>query len=395
MKIVIDENIPYGAEAFETLGEVRAMSGRDVTRDAVKDADMLVVRSITKVNAKLLGGTRVRFVGTATIGTDHVDTEWLGQNHVGFASAPGSNANSVAEYVMTALLVLARRKGFRLRDRSIAVMGVGNVGGKVAAKARALGMTVLMNDPPRFSNPREPNRDRFVEMDEVVLAEPDIVTFHVPLEKGTRWPTFHMAGEAFFDDLAEGCIFINTSRGGVHVTGALHDTIDSGKLGAAVLDVWENEPTIDVELMKKADIVSPHVAGYSFDGKVNGTRMVYHAACQHLGAEPTWSPTLPAPPCPALKLSAGGGRDPEDVIREAALKVYDIEADDARMRELAKLPADQVGPAFDRLRKEYPVRREFYLTEVELTNADDKLAGRLERMGFNVKMKLKAPEALR
>lgn len=261
---------------------------------------------------------------------------------------------------------------------------MGNVGKQVVAKAKALGMKVLMNDPPRAEDPKDADREEFIGLDEMQEAGPEVVTLHVPLEKGGKHPTWHMADGKFFGRLREGAIFVNTCRGGVHETKAVHGAIDGGRLGGVVLDVWENEPRIDVGLLEKVEIGTPHIAGYSFDGKVEGTRMIYRAACRQLGVEAKWEPRLPEAPRARVKIE-GKGKRTEEVLREVALTVYDIEGDDARMRGLIGLGAEEAGKGFDRLRKEYPVRREFYNTEVELRGGDVRTAETLRGLGFKVR----------
>jgi erythronate-4-phosphate dehydrogenase len=322
MKIVADPNIPFVREAFGPLGDVQLVPGRQMTPATVREAELLLVRSVTPVNAALLDGSRVRFVATATIGTDHVDEAHLVQRGIGFASAAGSNANSVAEYIVAALLELG------YQGKTLGVVGVGNVGSKVVRYATALGMRVLQNDPPRQRAEKLPE---FVTLDRIG-AEADIITFHVPLTKSGPDATFHL-----FEP--RGGIIINTSRGAVLDNQALL----TAPLAGLVLDVWEGEPTILPALLEKADFGTPHIAGYSFDGKVNGTRMIYEAACRHFGLSGSWKPELPAPANPVLT-----GHNLRSVVRQA----YDITADDAALRRDYR--------HFDRLRAEYPVRREFF-----------------------------------
>jgi erythronate-4-phosphate dehydrogenase len=378
VRIVADENIPYVREAFASLGEVTVLRGRGLTRATVADAEVLLVRSVTKVGPQLLAGTRVRFLATATIGTDHVDTDYLREQGIGFASAPGSNANSVAEYVVAALLVLARRLGWRLAGRSIGVVGVGNVGNLVAEKCQALGLQVLQNDPPRFDGTGDPVFRPLAE-----LFGCDVITLHVPLMRGGPYPTFHLADEAFFQNLRPGAVFLNTSRGAVHDTAALLTALGAGRLSAAVLDVWEGEPNISAELLERVALATPHIAGYSFDGKVRGTEMIYRAACKFFGVEPTWQPALPPPPFPHLSLDATG-REDEEVLREIVLRVYAIEADDRNLRKLLRLPSAERPRHFDSLRKNYPVRREFPHTTIQLLGGPDSLRTKLTGLGFRV-----------
>lgn len=366
MHCVVDENIPYGREAFSTLGEVLTVPGRELRPETVRGAEVLCVRSVSKVSPELLEGSGVRFVGTATIGTDHVDLEYLKARGIGFASAPGSNARSVAEYLTAALLHVFAARGARLRGAVLGIVGVGNVGSRVAEKARALGMKVLLNDPPRAE--REGGAG-FTELAELLPAA-DVVTVHVPLEHGGRHPTFHLAGEKFLESLKPGALFVNTSRGAVHDTAALLRALDN-RLGGAVLDVWEDEPLIDKTLAGRVLLSTPHIAGYSFDGKVAGTRMIFEAACRFLGRPPTWprSIRLPEPAVPLVEECVtdenGAVRSTEDLLRSAAAKVYDIRADDAALRETLRSADGERGPAFDRLRKNYRVRREFFNTAVK------------------------------
>ena len=362
MKIIADENIPYAYEAFSNLGNVTLVSGRNIP--SLKDVDALVVRSITKVNSKLLEGTSVKFVGTSTIGFDHIDREFLKNNNIGFASAPGSNSNSVSEYVISALLVYAEKNGITLEGKSIGVIGVGNVGSKVVKKCEALGMTVLKNDPPLKDQTQDPS---FLPLEDVLKA--DFVTLHVPLTKTGRYPTYHMVNEKFIDSM-DG-VLINSSRGSVVDEKPLMKALGNN-IRTAILDVWENEPNINHDLANQID-GTPHIAGYSFDGKVNGTQMMYNAICGHFGIQPTWNAKEVVPA--GSKITCMGDTD-EDVLRNAIFQVYDIRKDFATFR--------QYMSEFDRLRKEYPIRREFPTTEVTF-NGSESAKRKLIGLGFNVK----------
>ena len=380
MKILVDENIPFGREAFGRLGDVVAMHGRKMDAAAVRDADLLIIRSITKVGRDLLDGSRVRFVGTCTIGTDHVDEAYLRERGIAFASAPGCNANSVAEYVVCALLVLARRGGCRLEGKTIGVVGIGNVGGRVVAKCEALGMKVLQNDPPLAR--LFPCEKRFLPLE--ALMESDFISLHVPLTKTGADKTWHMADAAFLERMKLGAVLFNTCRGAVLDSAAIPPR-DFRLPQSLVLDVWEGEPAIDAAILDRAALGTPHIAGYSYDGKVNGTTMVYQAACKAVGAAPDWDarPLLPPSPHARLTLDATG-RDDEDVLREAALAVYDIEADDRRLRAIAGLPAGERGAYFDRLRKEYPQRREFQNSTITLRGGSVIIRQKLAGIGFKL-----------
>ncbi len=378
LRIVADENIPYVVDAFSTLGEVRTVAGRRVGPDDVRDADLLLVRSVTKVDAALLDGSAVRFVATATIGLDHLDLDYLARRGIAYASAPGSNANSVAEYIACALLALARRTGRTLRGMTAGVVGVGNVGSRVVEKLRALGLQVIKNDPPLQ---RRTGDESFRPLDEIFEA--DVVTAHVPLTREGPDATFHLIDDAFLRRLKPDAFLFNTSRGAVADTAALLEYAGRSDRGPITLDVWENEPTISCELLARVDLATPHIAGYSFDGKVKGCWMIYEAACRFLGVEPAWSmdAALPPPELPEIDVSRLKG-DPQDVLRQVCAAVYDIEADDARLRRLLRMEESERGAYFDRLRKEYPRRREFPNTRV--VGAEGELAAALQGLGFRV-----------
>jgi erythronate-4-phosphate dehydrogenase len=380
MKIVADPNIPFVQEAFGPLGEVTLVPGRKMDAATVRDAELLLVRSVTPVHAGLLDGSAVKFVATATIGTDHVDEGYLAGHGIGFASAAGSNANSVAEYILAALLELARRQGFRLRQKTLGIVGVGNVGKRVLRNAVALGLRVLACDPPRQ---RFESLPKFVKLDQVA-AEADIITLHVPLIRReqlaalrryrTEDVTHHLFDGPRFGTLAQRPILINSSRGAVVDNRALLAAFQWRKVTGAVLDVWEGEPGLLPGLLDRVDLGTPHIAGYSFDGKVNGTRMIYEAACRHFDSEPTWQPSLPA--VPPQELTVSPADDDEDVLRRVVRQSYDITADDVALR---KAPHE-----FDRLRAEYPVRREFHNVALTVHGGTPALQQKLTALGFRV-----------
>lgn len=390
MKIVADGNIPFVAKCFSSIGEVKVVEGREITPAAVRDADILLVRSVTRVGAELLAGSKVRFVGTATIGFDHIDVEYLRANKIGFASAPGSNANSAAEFVIAGLLEIGQRLDIELEGKSIGIIGVGNVGSSLTKKAMALGMRVYLNDPPLQRQTSDP---KYLAIEK--LFDCDFITLHTPLTFEGIDKTFHLADEKFFKSLKERCVFLNTSRGGVVDSKVLKAAIRAGKLRAVVFDVWEGEPNIDTELLRMVDIGTPHIAGYSLDGKVSGMIMIFKAACEYFGleAEYTIEDFLPEATIRTLKIDPREGSE-QDVVTGAVQKVYDIRRDDARLRWILERPAEKRGEFFDNLRKNYPVRREFgnttvvtatentEFTENKLTSK--KLLNKLSGIGFKV-----------
>lgn len=383
MKIVADGNIPFVAKCFSSVGEVKVVEGRQITPAVIRDADILLVRSVTQVGAELLSGSKVRFVGTATIGFDHIDTEFLRENNIGFASAPGSNANSAAEYVIAALLEIGQRYDIDLEDRSIGIIGAGNVGGRAAKKATALGMKVYLNDPPLQRQTGDP---KYIAIEE--LFDCDFITLHTPLTFEGLDKTFHLANEKFFKSLKERCVFFNTSRGGVVDSTALKAAIRSGRLRAVVLDVWENEPNVDTELLRMVDIGTPHIAGYSLDGKVAGMIMIYKTACEYFGLEAGYDieDFLLEPTVRQLRINPKSGTE-QDVLAGAVQKVYDIRKDDARLRWLLERPAEKRGEYFDNLRNNYPIRREFCDTTVVIATEStevkaERLMEKLRGIGF-------------
>ena len=373
MKVVADDKIPFLRGVLETEGiEVVYEAGAKITRDTLRDADALITRTRTKCRAELLDGTKVRFIATATIGFDHLDTAYLAARKIAWTNAPGCNSSSVAQYLVSTLLHLAVKHRFALRDKTLGVVGVGNVGKKVAAAARALGMNVLLNDPPRA---RAEGAAGFVGLSE--LAErADILTFHVPLEREGSDPTFHLAGETFLQNLAPGKILINSSRGEVADNAALKRALQTGRLAGAVLDVWENEPEIDRELMTLLDFSTPHVAGYSTDGKANGTSMSVNALAEFFHWSDRlkqWRPDNVPLPDETVSVCPETGTTEENLLA-AVRRSYDVAADSARLREAPE--------NFEKQRGSYPLRREFPAFSVRGGKAAERSV--LARLGFRL-----------
>ena len=379
MKIVADENIPCVQQAFASLGEVSLLPGRGLQAAQVRDADILLVRSVTRVDAALLEGSSVRFVGSATIGFDHVDRDYLQQQGIGFATAPGSNATSAAEYVVSALMVLSEQQGFELAGKTVGIIGCGNVGSRVRRKLSALGMQCRVNDPPLQTGG---GHDDFVSLDEVLQA--DIVTVHVPLTRDSRHPTFHLVNETFLERLKPGAIFINTSRGAVADNRALAALLASRDDLSVVLDVWEGEPAISASLLQQVDLGTPHIAGYSYDGKLRGTEMIYRAACEYFAQSVCWHAADELPRVASIDLRSRGAGNTLAVATAIVLAAYDVRQDDARLRSTLSLSAAERASAFDRLRKEYPVRREFTEATVLLDEPAGELGELLSGLGFSV-----------
>ena len=377
LHIVAAENIPYLKEAFESLGTITFLPGRSITSPHLQDTHVLLIRSITRVNEALLEGSPVAFVGSASAGVDHIDTSYLQARNIGFASAAGSNANSVAEYVITALLLLGKQHGFTLAGKTIGIVGVGNIGRLVEQKAQALGMHPVLNDPPLAE---------MEQIDHHSLQETlacDVVTLHTPLTTEGPYPTYHLLNEHTFKWLKPSTILINAARGEVVDTKVLLDALREKRIGPTVLDVWEEEPTINWDLFQAVTLGTPHIAGHSLDGKANGTYMIYSGLCKHLGLDPTWNPgqSLPRPLVPFLELDTLGQSD-EEHVEGIVRQIYDIEADYEAMRRVVAAPPEERPNLFDELRKNYPVRREFQKTRVTIPKNKRKLRKMLEGIGF-------------
>lgn len=358
MKILVDENMPYAVELFSRLGNVQAVPGRPIPQDALNDADSLMVRSVTKVNEALLAGKPVKFVGTATAGTDHVDDAWLQQQGIGFSAAPGCNAIAVVEYVFSSLLILAQRDGFQLRDKTVGIVGVGNVGSRLNARLRALGIRTLLCDPPRADRGDE---ETFSSLDKLV-AEADILTFHTPLNMSGPYSTHHLVDADLLARLPADRILINACRGEVVDNAALLDALNGPKKLTAVLDVWEPEPDLSLALLDKVAIGTAHIAGYSLEGKARGTTQVFEAFSQFIG-QPQKVPLeelLPAPEFPVVSFS--GELNEARLLRLIHL-VYDVRRDDAPLRRVAGKAGE-----FDKLRKFYEERREWSSLKVICDN---------------------------
>ncbi|PZL94082.1 4-phosphoerythronate dehydrogenase PdxB [Pantoea graminicola] len=371
MKILVDENMPYARELFSRTGEVVAVPGRPLPVAELADAQGLMVRSVTQVNEALLAGTPVKFVGTATAGTDHIDEAGLQQADVAFSAAPGCNAIAVVEYVFSALLLLAERDGFQLRDRTVGIVGVGNVGGRLQKRLEAWGIRTLLCDPPRADRGDE---GEFLSLD-AVAAQADILTFHTPLFKEGPYRSWHLADAALLMGLKPNTILINACRGAVVDNAALLEVLNMRHDLSVVLDVWEPEPDLSLALLDKVDIATPHIAGYTLEGKARGTTQVFEAWCDFIG-QPQQVPLSTLLPVPEFSEITLNGPLDQPTLKRLAHLVYDVRRDDAPLRKVAAKPGE-----FDRLRKQYQERREWSSLQV---NCDDAAtAAMLNQLGFN------------
>ena len=361
MKIIIDDKIPYIRGAFEGVAEVVYLPGSKTTAEIVKYADAIVTRTRTICNEKLLAGSSVKFIATATIGYDHIDTDYCDNARIKWTNAPGCNSKSVEQYIASTLMVLAERKNLQLKDLCIGVVGVGNVGSKVARICDLFGMKVLLNDPPRE---RAEGSAAFVSLKKV-MEEADIITLHVPLNMKEEDTTFHLGSGKFFSGLSRKPVLINSCRGEVVETNAVKAALKKGQISGFVCDCWENEPDIDLELLAMTEIATPHIAGYSKDGKATGTQMSVQAISQFFGfGLESWQPSgIELPANPVFELN-GTGLSEQKIVSKAILHTYDIRNDDQDFR---KDPAQ-----FEQLRGDYPVRREFPAFTIQAKNIEEK-----------------------
>lgn len=367
MKIVADTHIPFLKGLLEPVAEIVYLPGRAIRREDVLDADALIVRTQTCCNRDLLEGSSVRFIGTPSIGYDHIDLDYCEAKNITWVNAPGCNAKAVAQYVTSSLLVLANKYGFKLADKTLGIIGVGQCGQKVERNARLLGMNILLNDPPRARNEGEKN---FHDL-ERILTDSDIITLHPTLEKEGPDKTFHLLDASFFARLKKPIFLINTARGAIVETAALKQALADGHVIDCALDCWENEPSIDQELLERSLIATPHIAGYSSDGKANATRTVLEQLNHffHLNL-PRITPDLPVPESPVLKVP----RSSRDKIASALLHAYDPMVDTGALK---KAPDN-----FDTLRSKYVLRREYKAYRV--LNATDQEGDLLRAFGFQL-----------
>lgn len=347
MKIVADKNIPFALEAFSSLGEVVLESGSEINADTLSDADALITRTTTRVTPDLLDGSSVKFVGTATAGTDHIDISYLERRGIGFASAAGCNSRAVGEFVLNALIRLASEKPFRLAGKVLGIIGAGNAGQALKTVAEAYGLKCLLNDPPLFE---ATGHSEYISLHDLI-DQSDILSLHVPLTMTGPHATRHLLSESCFERCRQGVIIVNTARGGVIDEKALGFASD--KRGGLILDVWENEPDISMESLHMADIATPHVAGYSLEGKVNATMIIHQQLCRFLDIDATWhSPISGGTEINTIEMKPDAFRF-EDVM----CQVYDIFKDDAALREISG--CENPAAHFRSLRSHYHFRREF------------------------------------
>jgi len=373
MKIIIDDKIPYIQGAFEDVAEVIYLPGSKTTHEIVRDADAIVTRTRTICNEKLLAGSTVKFIATATIGFDHIDTDYCDANGIKWTNAPGCNSKSVEQYIASTIVVLAEKLNWNLSEKCIGVVGVGNVGSKVARVAEILGMKVLLNDPPRQ---RSEGAAIFVDLD-TILNEADIITLHVPLNMKGDDATYHLTDAAFFSKLKRKPVLINSCRGEVTETNAVIQALKDGNISHFVCDCWENEPDLDLELLALTELATPHIAGYSKDGKATGTLMSVQAISEFFGLGlNNWQPSgVELPSQPNIEID-GSGLTEQQILSKAILHTYDIRNDDELFRQNTTM--------FEQLRGDYPTRREFPAFIIHVKNIDERTVEKLNQLGFKI-----------
>ena len=402
MKIVADKAIPYARRLFSTLGEVVLLDSKDITSASIRDADCLVVRSVTRVDRALLSGSQIKCVASASSGTDHVDIDYLDTREIPLFDAKGCNANSVAEYVLSCLFVLSEQFGVELEGKTAGIIGCGHVGARLRSLLHIIGMETRGYDPfIRDENNSYPYRD----LDSVLCS--DIITLHVPLTTTGEYPTAQMVDRQFLGRLKNDVIFINTARGAAVNERDLIDFAKQNRECRLVLDVWDNEPLINDELFALASLATPHIAGYSAQAKLNATRLVYEQVCRWLDVHAAADAVTNrqdrrfARPQAAVRLrprmgavtladenaelNLSGFDDAPDAVRTAVLASYDVRSDCAALKGLAEIEPDKRGAFFDSLRTDYPSRREFPTLTVALSENQGLIGEKLSALGFSIK----------
>lgn len=385
MKLVIDANIPAADACFGSLGTLIRVPGREITAGHLQDADALIVRSITQVNDALLANSPVRFIGTCTIGTDHIDQAALAKRDIAFACAPGCNAEAVVDYVLSSLLTLAERDGWSLSERAVGIVGVGNVGSRLQARLSAMGVATLSCDPPRAEVESLKSGQGFHSLD-VLIERCDVLCLHTPLTHEGPHATYQLLNAQRINELAPGSVVLNAGRGDCVDGLALRSRVSGKGDISAVLDVWEEEPDIDAGLRDLISLATPHIAGHSLDGKLRGTWMIQQVLVNHYGqsSDLTFADICPPPALASLHLQHA--LPPEDALRLCMRAVYDVRRDhDALQRQTLH---HGMRKGFDDCRANYPLRREFATLNVQLSGEAVVLEDLLRGAGFAITLKV-------
>ncbi|MEH0698725.1 4-phosphoerythronate dehydrogenase [Vibrio owensii] len=375
MKIIVDENMPYAEELFSQLGEVILKPGRTLTADDLVDVDALMIRSVTKVNAELISkANKLKFVGTATAGMDHVDQALLKEKGIFFTAAPGCNKVGVAEYAFSVMMVLAQQHGFSVFDKTVGIIGAGQVGSYLEKCLKGMGVKVLINDPFKQEEGDSRSFTPLVEL----IERSDIITLHTPITKDGPHPTHHLIDEKVLNGLRSDQILINAARGPVVDNQALKQRLLKNDGFTAALDVFEFEPEVDMELLPLLAFATPHVAGYGLEGKARGTTMIFNSYCEFLNNElrAHASDLLPTAPVPTMVLDRAWD---EATLHNITQLIYDVRKDDALFRREISKPG-----SFDLMRKNYWDRREY--SAVTLVGNETCNLAPLAELGFQVEV---------
>jgi len=382
LKIIADEKIPFLSEFFSTLAILDTLPASEINQKNIKNYDALFVRTVTKINDKLLEGTKIKIIGSMTSGIDHIDRNYLRRNKIKLLYAPGSNARSVAEYVIASLLVFAKIKKISLKGKTIGIIGAGNVGTKVAQMCEAIGMRVLLNDPPKYNRTKNKKYLSFKK-----FSDADIITLHIPLTFRGKYKTFHLIDEEFLSTIKPGTILINTSRGAVIDEKMLIKF--RKKLGGLIIDVWENEPEINIELLKTTDIGTPHIAGYSLDGKFNASYIVYKKLCKFLEIRPNIKKNDVFPEINEKKDVLIIQNDIFNTLCRTILQIYNPLNDHKNLFRMIGFEPRARRKYFEDLRRNYPVRREFpnyVLRMSDRLSSLQKLVEIFRSLGFKIEV---------
>ena len=377
LRIVADENITLLDNFFGEIGQVKSLPGRQISARDVEDADILLVRSVTPVNSSLLADSPVRFIGSCSIGIDHIDTDFLEAQGINYANAPGSNANSVVEYIVSCLSILTETHDFDWDGHKVGIVGHGNVGSLLADRLRKMGIEILAYDPLLE------DQEGLNTLEEVMAC--DVISLHVPLTRMGEHATYHLFDSERLAKLDSSQVLINTSRGAVVDNQALKQRLLSDPTFTVILDVWENEPDIDPDLARRVFIASPHIAGYSFDGKVAGTEMIYQALCQHFGLPARCKAGQFLEEPPLSKMAFTSVADPDWCLHTAIRACFDVRHDDSLLKSALNKAEADLAQAFDAFRKHYRCRREFPGVRIQLKQVQPDLIRKFRALGFNLK----------
>ncbi len=381
LKIIADNAIPFVERFFSRIGELELLDGRQISAASVKNADVLVCRTVTQVNDDLLAGSGLRFIASPTSGLDHISQSSLSSHGIKLCHAPGRNARSVAEYVLSALCVLADQQAFNLPAKKVGIIGYGHVGSDLKIMLEIIGLECLVYDPLLQEKSKQ---DQFCELDDIKSC--DIISLHVPLTKSGSHPTWHMIGDDFLGSVKDDAILINTSRGEVIDEAVLLKHALEKPALSLVIDVWENEPHINTDLLKWAQIATPHIAGYSIDAKYRSTLDVFQQICDFIGVkERVLDQKKVFAEEVERKIGLSGQQEDISAISMAILASYDVRSDAAALRRTLEDNVKDQGAYFAELRNNYPIRREFSSLEIDLIDAHDSLAEKLDALGFRVK----------